>query len=142
VQEDLFDVDQPAATAEPILMALHAEYYDLIWAGLKDHEFRKRFLRDQPTRWFVYLNTPAASPTSPTSPNGCGPATETACTPISGTWTKDSLPIQAIREYPGMAVAGRWDGVVAAHSLSLSCCSGSLGVLSLGAPWRHERKGG
>lgn len=34
--------------AEPILMALHAEYYQLIWQGLKTHEFRRRFLEAGP----------------------------------------------------------------------------------------------
>jgi predicted transcriptional regulator len=46
--------------AEPVLMALHAEYYELIWQGLKTHEFRRRFVEDLATRWFVYLNAPVS----------------------------------------------------------------------------------
>ncbi|MBE3204677.1 hypothetical protein IHE48_27620 [Frankia sp. CH37] len=46
--------------AEPVLMALHAEYYELIWQGLKTHEFRRRFLEGRPVRWFVYLNAPVS----------------------------------------------------------------------------------
>ncbi|MGH8967086.1 MAG: hypothetical protein ACRDXB_17410, partial [Actinomycetes bacterium] len=45
---------------EPVLMALHAENYDQIWRGEKIHEFRKRFLKGTPVRWFVYLNAPVA----------------------------------------------------------------------------------
>ncbi|MEV6160149.1 hypothetical protein AB0L53_58420 [Nonomuraea sp. NPDC052129] len=43
----------PAAEPEPIVMTLYAEYYELMWQGLKTHEFRRRFLRDQPARWWV-----------------------------------------------------------------------------------------
>lgn len=43
-----------------MLMALHAEYYDLIWQGRKTHEFRRRFLEGRAVRWFVYLNAPVA----------------------------------------------------------------------------------
>ncbi|WP_326820988.1 hypothetical protein [Streptosporangium sp. NBC_01756] len=46
--------------AEPIVMSLYAEYYDLIWQGLKRHEFRRRFLSGTPTTWFVYLNAPVS----------------------------------------------------------------------------------
>jgi hypothetical protein len=41
-------------------MALHTEYYDLIWQGAKTHEFRRRFLEGHAVRWFVYLNAPVA----------------------------------------------------------------------------------
>jgi predicted transcriptional regulator len=41
-------------------MALHSEYYELIWRGLKTHEFRRRFLEGRAARWFVYLNAPAS----------------------------------------------------------------------------------
>jgi predicted transcriptional regulator len=41
-------------------MALHAGYYELIWQGLKTHEFRRRFLEGRPARWFVYLNAPVS----------------------------------------------------------------------------------
>lgn len=31
--------------AEPVLMPLNPEFYELIWRGQKTHEFRRRFLR-------------------------------------------------------------------------------------------------
>ena len=49
-----------ATTAEPVLMALHAEYYELTWQELKTHEFRRRFLEGRAIRWFVYLTAPVA----------------------------------------------------------------------------------
>jgi predicted transcriptional regulator len=65
VQQDLFGDrceygDRGERPAEPVLMALHAEYYELIWWGLKTHEFRRRFLEGRPARWFVYLNAPVS----------------------------------------------------------------------------------
>lgn len=57
MQEALFDTSS-GANAEPIVMSLHAEYYNLIWEGLKRYEFRRRFLPDLPITWFVYLNAP------------------------------------------------------------------------------------
>jgi predicted transcriptional regulator len=59
VQQDLLG-DLGERLAEPVLMALHAEYYELIWQGLKTHEFRRRFLEGRPARWFVYLNAPVS----------------------------------------------------------------------------------
>lgn len=59
-QQDLFTDAGPVIGAEPVLMALHAEYYELIWRGLKTHEFRRRFLEGRTTRWFVYLNAPVS----------------------------------------------------------------------------------
>src|SRR5262249_29215851 len=59
-QLDLFGEAVPDAAPEPVLMALHAEYYDLIWRGAKTHEFRGRFLEGRPVRWFVYLNAPVS----------------------------------------------------------------------------------
>jgi predicted transcriptional regulator len=59
-QEDLFGDLDPGIGPEPVLMALHAEYYELIWQGLKTHEFRRRFLEGRATRWFVYLNAPVS----------------------------------------------------------------------------------
>lgn len=59
-QQNLFAEADPVADAEPVLMALHAEYYELIWQGLKTHEFRRRFLAGRATRWFVYLNAPVS----------------------------------------------------------------------------------
>lgn len=53
-QEGLFGDSGPQPGAEPVLMALHAEYYQLIWQGLKTHEFRRRFLEGRPARWYSY----------------------------------------------------------------------------------------
>ncbi|MGW4412982.1 hypothetical protein ACWEJ6_54110 [Nonomuraea sp. NPDC004702] len=50
----------PSAEPEPIMMTLYAEYYELMWQGLKTYEFRRRFLRDQPVTWWVYLNAPVS----------------------------------------------------------------------------------
>jgi predicted transcriptional regulator len=55
-QMDLFGGAATDLAPEPVLMALHAEYYDLIWQGRKTHEFRRRFLEGRAVRWFVYLN--------------------------------------------------------------------------------------
>lgn len=60
MQDDLFgaaDVDLPV---ERVLMSLNPEYYELIWQHLKRHEFRRRYLADRPTRWFVYLTAPVS----------------------------------------------------------------------------------
>jgi predicted transcriptional regulator len=59
-QQDLFGDAGLGTGAEPILMALHVEYYELIWQGLKTHEFRRRFLEGRSARWFVYLNAPVS----------------------------------------------------------------------------------
>jgi predicted transcriptional regulator len=58
--DDLFGEADSGTTVEPVLMALHAQYYELIWQGLKTHEFRRRFLKGRATRWFVYLNAPVS----------------------------------------------------------------------------------
>jgi predicted transcriptional regulator len=59
-QGDLFGAVSSGVVAEPLLMALHAEYYDLIWQGLKTHEFRRRFPAGRSARWFVYLSAPVS----------------------------------------------------------------------------------
>ena len=59
-QQDLFGDASVDTGAEPVLMALHAEYYELIWQGLKIHEFRRRFMKGRLARWFVYLNAPVS----------------------------------------------------------------------------------
>lgn len=48
------------APAERVLMSLKPEYYELMWQGLKTHEFRRRYLKSQPTIWYVYLTAPAS----------------------------------------------------------------------------------
>lgn len=59
-QGEFFDVPLRGTGAEPVLMALKPEFYDLIWAGLKTHEFRRRFVDDRDVRWFVYLTAPVS----------------------------------------------------------------------------------
>jgi predicted transcriptional regulator len=59
-QGELFAAPDSEAGAEPVLMALNAEFYELIWRGQKTHEFRRRFLEGRPVRWFVYLNAPVS----------------------------------------------------------------------------------
>ncbi|WP_199823903.1 hypothetical protein [Streptomyces sp. NBRC 109706] len=58
MQDALFD--GIATSSEPVLMSLNPEYYDLMWRGLKRHEFRRRYLSGRPTTWYVYLTTPAS----------------------------------------------------------------------------------
>lgn len=60
MQEPLFEREAAGVEPEPILMTLHAEYYDLMWRGLKRHEFRRRFLAGRPVMWWVYLNAPVS----------------------------------------------------------------------------------
>lgn len=62
MQDDLFGaagVDLPVER-ERVLMSLNPEYYELIWQGLKRHEFRRRYLSGRPTTWFVYLTVPVS----------------------------------------------------------------------------------
>lgn len=80
-----------------VLMALDPEYYELMWTGLKTHEFRRRFPQGVAVQWFTYLtkqtgalgaiidlerrsSTPRRG--SPRSPSGCAPVTEPRCTSI------------------------------------------------------------
>ena len=60
VQEDLFGELAP----EPVLMSLNPEYYELMWHGLKTHEFRRRYLSGRPTTWYVYLTVPVSKLTA------------------------------------------------------------------------------
>jgi hypothetical protein len=45
LQEALFDEAGSGIGAEPVLMALHAEYCELIWQGLKTHRLSANGLR-------------------------------------------------------------------------------------------------
>jgi hypothetical protein len=58
-QQELFAAARSSG-GEPVLMALKPEFYELIWQGLKTHEFRRRFLHGRPVRWFVYLTAPVS----------------------------------------------------------------------------------
>ncbi|MFY1683622.1 hypothetical protein ACN265_18995 [Micromonospora sp. WMMD730] len=60
-QPSLFDEDDASVDVrEPVLMSLNPIYFDLIWAGEKRHEFRRRFLTGQSVRWYVYLTAPVS----------------------------------------------------------------------------------
>lgn len=60
MQDDLFGDLELATPPEPVLMSLNPEYYELIWQGLKTHEFRRRYLTGRPTTWYVYLTAPVS----------------------------------------------------------------------------------
>ncbi|MGH3564865.1 MAG: hypothetical protein ACRDRH_02275 [Pseudonocardia sp.] len=55
MQDDLFGVADLDIPVERVMMSLNPEYYELIWQGLKRHEFRRRYVTGRPTKWFVYL---------------------------------------------------------------------------------------
>lgn len=102
-------------------MALKPEFYELIWQGVKTHEFRRRFLRDQPTRWFVYLTDPVSrlaavislGPAIVDAPERIAAIAE-ATRPGNGAsvlaYVRDldeafAIPILGVTEYPGIPVA-------------------------------------
>ncbi len=119
VQEGLFAAAEP--TAEPVLMALHAEYYELIWRGEKIHEFRKRFLKGTPVRWFVYLNAPVSrlaavidlGPAVVDVPERIAEIAErtregngaSVLDYVRGLEEAFAIPILAVREYAGLPIA-------------------------------------
>jgi predicted transcriptional regulator len=107
---------------EPVLMALKPEFYELIWQGLKTHEFRRRFLRDRPARWFVYLTAPVSrlaavislGPAIVAAPERIAEIAE-AARPGNGAsvlaYVRDldeafAMPILGVREYSGLPAAG------------------------------------
>lgn len=105
---------------EPILMSLNPLYYDLLWAGEKTHEFRRRFLTGQSARWYVYLTWPVArlgavidlGPAIVDTPERIAEIAERA-RPGNGAsvleYVQDldqafAIPIQRVAEYPGMSL--------------------------------------
>jgi predicted transcriptional regulator len=107
--------------AEPVLMALKPEFYELIWRGLKRHEFRRRFVEGRRVRWFVYLNAPVSRlaavidlrPAIVDSPVRVAAIAE-AARPGNGTsvleYVRDldrafAIPILNVTEYPGLPFA-------------------------------------
>lgn len=103
-------------------MALKPEFYDLIWQGLKTHEFRRRFLRDRLARWFVYLTAPVSQlaavislgPAIVDAPERIAEIAENA-RPGNGAsvlaYVQDldeafAIPILGVKEYPGVPAAG------------------------------------
>lgn len=119
MQDDLFgavELDLPVR-CERVLMSLNPQYYELIWQGLKRHEFRRRYLAGKPTTWFVYLTAPVSRLTAvidldtaiADSPARIAAIAEQARVG-NGTsvyeYLKDlergfALPITRVREYPG-----------------------------------------
>jgi predicted transcriptional regulator len=119
LQEELFATADGGVGPEPVLMALNAELYELIWQGCKTHEFRRRFLEGRPVRWFVYLNAPVSrlavvidlGPAIVDVPNGIAAIAE-AARPGNGPsvlkYVKDldrafAIPILRVAEYPGLS---------------------------------------
>lgn len=60
VENALFDVSVPDLEPVRVVMSLDAQWYELMWAGEKTHEFRRRFLTGAPVEWFVYLTAPTS----------------------------------------------------------------------------------
>ena len=121
LQEGLFAVEECGCGAEPVLMALNPEFYELIWRGLKTHEFRRRFLDARPVRWFVYLNAPVSRLAAVIelgsaivdAPERIAAIAE-AARPGNGAsvleYVRDlerafAIPILSVTEYPGLPVA-------------------------------------
>jgi predicted transcriptional regulator len=117
-QGELFDVPPGGTRAEPVLMALKPEFYELIWAGLKKHEFRRRFVKDRDVRWFVYLTAPVSrlaavidlGPAVVDAPERIAAIAE-AARPGNGAsvlaYVRDldlafAIPIRGVAEYPGV----------------------------------------
>lgn len=129
VQDDLFgvaDLDL-SARRERVLMSLNPEYYALIWQGLKRHEFRRRYLADKPTTWFVYLTAPVSRLAAVIdldtaivdSPARIAEIAEQARVGNGASvyeYLKDlkrgfAIPIRQVREYPGFT-AGQLAGML------------------------------
>lgn len=118
LQLGLFGDEVPVP--EPVLMALHAEYYELMWRGEKTHEFRRRFLPDRPVRWFVYLNAPVSrlgpvidlGPAVAGTPDRIAAIAEEARAGNGASvyeYVKDlerafAIPILHVTEYPGLSI--------------------------------------
>ncbi|MDT0267642.1 hypothetical protein RM844_15245 [Streptomyces sp. DSM 44915] len=113
--------DAPETPPEPVLMSLNPEYYELIWAGEKRHEFRRRYLAGRPTTWYVYLTAPVSRLTAVIdldtavldTPRRIADIAEQV-RPGNGAsvlaYLEDleqgfALPIQRVREFEGLAAA-------------------------------------
>jgi predicted transcriptional regulator len=119
VQDDLFGAAglNIPVERERVLMSLNPEYYELIWQGLKRHEFRRRYLADRPTTWFVYLTVPVSTlaavidldPAIVDAPRRIADLAEQSRTGNGESvyeYLKDlergfAIPIKRVREYPG-----------------------------------------
>ncbi|MEU8333441.1 hypothetical protein [Micromonospora sp. NPDC048839] len=118
-QPSLFGDDEPLSDSrEPVLMSLNPIYYDLIWAGEKTHEFRRRFLTGQSVRWYVYLTGPVGrlgavidlGPAVVDAPEKIAEIAERTRTGNGASvleYVRDldrafAIPILRVAEYPGM----------------------------------------
>ena len=131
LQEGLFPTAECQVSAEPVLMALKPEFYELIWRGQKRHEFRRRFVEGRPVRWFVYLNAPVSrlaavidlGPAVADIPERIAAIAE-AARPGNGAsvleYVRDldrafAIPIVGVAEYPGLPVADLQDELGVFH---------------------------
>lgn len=121
LQEGLFAAPEYLGGGEPVLMALNPKFYELIWRGLKTHEFRRRFVEGRPVRWFVYLNAPVSrlaavidlGPAIVDVPERIAAIAETARAGNGASvlgYVRDlerafAIPILSVTEYPGIPVA-------------------------------------
>lgn len=117
MQDDLFGTAEFDLPVERVLMSLNPEYYDLIWQRLKRHEFRRRYLADRPTTWFVYLTAPVSKLAAAIDLDEAVVASPTRIAEIAEQarvgngesvleYLKDlengfALPIKKVREFPG-----------------------------------------
>lgn len=128
----------PSLPGERVLMSLKPEYYELMWQGLKTHEFRRRYLKGQPTTWYVYLTAPLSKLTAVIDLDEAvvGPPRSLAdiaerTNPGNGesvyAYLEDvelghAMPIRTIREYPGFTADGlatMLDGFETPHGYTL-----------------------
>jgi predicted transcriptional regulator len=131
LQQGLFTMAECRVSAEPVLMALKPEFYELIWQGLKRHEFRRRFVEGRRVRWFVYLNAPVSrlaavidlGPAVVDVPERIAAIAE-AGRPGNGAsvleYVRDldrafAIPIVGVTEYPGLPVADLQDELGGFH---------------------------
>ncbi|MEV4481730.1 hypothetical protein [Micromonospora coxensis] len=120
-QPSLFGDDEASDDVrEPVLMSLNPIYFDLIWAGEKRHEFRRRFLAGQSVRWYVYLTAPVArlsavidlGPAIVDTPQRIADIAEQARVGNGASvleYVKDlpqafAIPIRRVSQYPGMSL--------------------------------------
>ena len=117
MQDDLFGAAEFDRPVERVLMSLNPEYYELIWQGLKQHEFRRRYLADRATTWFVYLTAPVSTLSAVIDLDEAVVASPTRIAEIAEQarvgngesvfeYLKDlengfALPIKKVREFPG-----------------------------------------
>lgn len=129
---DLFDdtATDFGAPVPRVLMSLHAEYYDLIMAGDKIYEYRKRYPTTGASAWYVYLTAPTSTLIAVIdldapitgSPDEIAEIAERA-RPGNGASVRDylapaghgvALPIRRVREYTGFTATeisealGKW----------------------------------